>query len=109
MARETRTRSGRISKYGMCVNEECEMYKQVQEITHGDLVCEKCQKPLTSCPPPTNKSGKGKLISIIAAAIVALAIILFIIFSGGDEPKAEETLPVTNQDSLKVEKTDTIT
>ena len=94
MARETRSRSGRVSKYGMCVNEECEKYKEVQEITHGDFVCEKCQKPLTSCPPPTDKGGKGKGIAIIAATVGVAAFIGGIIaFSGG---KSDEQPPVTD-------------
>ena len=89
MARETRARSGRVSKFGMCVNEECEKYKEVQEITHGDFICEKCQKPLTSCPPPAKKGGNGKLIGIIAAVVVALVIIGAIIALSGGSPKVE--------------------
>ena len=89
MARETRSRSGRVSKFGMCVNEECEKYKEVQEITHGDFVCEKCQKPLTSCPPPVKKGGKAKLLAIIAGIVILLAIVGAILFSGGS-PKVEK-------------------
>ena len=89
MVRETRVRSGRVSKFGMCVNEECEKYKEVQEITHGDFICEKCQKPLTSCPPPAKKGGNGKLIGIIAAVVAALVIIGAIIALSGGSPKVE--------------------
>lgn len=89
MARETRSRSGRVSKFGMCVNEECEKYKEVQEITHGDFVCEKCQKPLTSCPPPVKKGGNAKLLAIVAGVVILLAIVGAILFSGGS-PKVEK-------------------
>lgn len=89
MARETRSRSGRVSKFGMCVNEECEKYKEVQEITHGDFVCEKCQKPLTSCPPPVKKGGNAKLLAIITGIVILLAIVGAILFSGGS-PKVEK-------------------
>lgn len=99
MARETRTRSGRVSKFGMCVNEECEMYKQVQEITHGDFICEKCQKPLTSCPPPTKKGNKGMLIGIVAAIVAVLAIICIFLFSGG--PKVEKLILDKDSVSMK--------
>lgn len=105
MARETRPRSGRIAKYGMCVNEECEKYKEVQEITHGDFVCEKCKKPLTSCPPPANNTGKGKLIGIIAAAVALLAIIGIFLFTGG-KPKVEKLTIDKTQLTLKVGLTD---
>lgn len=105
MARETRARSGRISKFGMCVNEECEKYKEVQEITHGDFICEKCGKPLTSCPPPVNKGGKGKMIGIIAGIVALLAIIAIILFTGG-EPKVEKLTLDKSQITLKVGETD---
>lgn len=109
MARETRVRSGRVVKYGMCVNEECEMYKVPQGITHGDFVCEKCQKPLTSCPPPSNNNGKGKLIAMIAGAVAILAIIGILIFSGGkpnveklELDKSKVTLRIGQSEQLKV-------
>lgn len=108
MARETRPRSGRVAKYGMCVNEECEKYKEVQEIIHGDFVCEKCGKPLTSCPPPANRGGKGKMIGIISGAVALLAIICIFIFSGGSKvekltlDKTQLTLKVGQTDELKV-------
>lgn len=105
MARETRPRSGRVSKFGMCVNEECEKYKEVQEITHGDFICEKCGKPLTSCPPPTNKGGKGKMIGIIVAAVALLAIIGIFLFTGG-KPKVEKLTLDKTQLTLKVGQTD---
>ena len=106
MARETRPRSGRASKYGMCVNEECEKYKEVQEITHGDFVCEKCGKPLTSCPPPIKNGKKGKTIAIIAVAIALLAIIGGIIaFSGGSTEEQQALAPtdsIAAKDSVEV-------
>lgn len=105
MARETRSRSGRITKYGMCVNEECEMYKQVQGITHGDFVCEKCQKPLTSCPPPAEKSNKGKLIAIICGILVLLAIIVgFVVFGGSSSEEQQPQVTVTDS----IAKTDSV-
>jgi len=105
MARETKPRSGRVIKYGMCVNEECEKYKEIQAITHGDLVCEKCQKPLTSCPPPPSKGGKGKMIGIIAAAVTILAIAGVFLFTGGKSKVESLTLNKT-QMTLKVGDTD---
>lgn len=106
MARETRSRSGRITKYGMCVNEECELYKQVQGILHGDFVCEKCQKPLTACPPP-KKGGNTKLIAIVAGVVVLLAIIIGIFaFSGG--PKVEKLTLDKDNVSLKPGQTERV-
>lgn len=106
MARETRPRNGRVSKFGMCVNEDCEKYKEVQEITHGDFVCEKCGKPLTSCPPPNEKGKKGKIIAIIAVAIALLAIIGGIIaFSGGNAEEQQALAPtdsIAAKDSVEV-------
>ena len=31
--------SGRIKKYGVCLNDKCEKYKQVQEVVHGEMIC----------------------------------------------------------------------
>ena len=78
-------------RYGICLNDNCEKCKskEVQEIpARKDFVCQnpECGKPLRECPPP-KKGGNMKLIGIIAAAVVLLAIIGGIFaLSGGDEP-----------------------
>lgn len=67
----------------------------------SDFKCSECGSKLT----PVKEKGKGKLIAIIAAAIVAVgAAVAFLIPKGGDkEPTSEpgaET-PVALQDTLK--------
>ena len=41
----------RIQKYGKCMNEKCENYRQALPVT-GEMVCPKCKKKLIECPPP---------------------------------------------------------
>lgn len=93
---ETRN-TGRIKKYGVCLNDKCEKYKQVQEILHGDLECPECKKKLSPCAPPKKKSNQ-KLPLIIGGIAIAAAAIgggIFA-FSGGEteEPQKPETTVV---------------
>ena len=97
-------------RYGICLNDNCEKCKskEIQEIpARKDFVCQnpECGKPLRECPPP-KEGGKGKLIGIIAGAVVLLAIIGGIIaMSGGDKETPKEPEPVTvapvDSDSIK--------
>lgn len=100
MARET---SGRIKKYGVCLNSGCTQYKQIQEIVHGDMECPECHKKLSPCAPPKKKSNK-KLPMIIAGAILVIAIIVgcIVAFSGS---KSEPQMPTAIADTLAVETT----
>ena len=41
----------RIQKYGKCMNEKCENYRQALPVT-GEMVCPKCKLKLIECPPP---------------------------------------------------------
>ena len=96
-------------RYGICLNDNCEKCKskEVQEIpARKDFVCQNpdCGKPLRECPPP-KKGGNMKLIGIIAAAVVLLAIIggiLAISGSGDDKPHRDSVAvaPVDN-DSIR--------
>lgn len=84
MARETNNATGRGSKAGICVNNQCKNYKQIVEIAHGDLVCPECGKPLTPVAAPKKKSNN--MLYIIISAIVAIIVaVAAIFFSGGDE------------------------
>ena len=105
MARET---SGRIKKYGVCLNSSCAQYKQIQEIVHGDMECPECKKKLSPCAPPKKKSNK-KVPLMAGGAILAIAIIIgcILAFSGGDtEPKEPVAIPA---DSTETAKPDTVT
>ena len=98
-------------RYGICLNDNCEKCKskEVQEIpARKDFVCQnpECGKPLRECPPP-KKRDNGKLIGIIAGAVVLLAIIGGIIAMSGsgeetpiEEPAAVAPAPV-DSDSIK--------
>lgn len=96
-------------RYGICLNDNCEKCKskEVQEIpARKDFVCQnpECGKPLRECPPP-KKGGNGKLIGIIAGAVVLLAIIGGIIAmsgSGEETPKQEPVaVAPVDSDSIK--------
>ena len=63
--------SGRIKKYGVCLNDKCEKYKQVQEVVHGEMICPSCKKKLSPCAPPESKKNKKPL--IIGGAVVGVA------------------------------------
>ena len=96
-------------RYGICLNDNCEKCKskEVQEIpARKDFVCQnpECGKPLRECPPP-KKGGNGKLIGIIAGAVVLLAIIGGIIAMSGSGEEAPKPEPVAvapvDSDSIK--------
>lgn len=103
---ETRSNERIRYRYGICLNDNCEKCKskEVQEIpARKEFVCQnpECGKPLRECPPP-KKSGKGKLIGIIAGIVALLAIVGgVIVFSGGDKetPKQQEPVAVAPVDS----------
>ncbi len=108
MSRET---SGRIKKYGVCLNNGCTQYKQIQEIMHGDMECPECHKKLSPCAPPKKKSSKN-IPLMVAGAILLIAIIVgcLIAFSGGGDVKPQ--FPVADStavDSTAAAKSDTVT
>ena len=109
--------SGRIKKYGVCLNDKCEKYKQVQEVVHGEMICPSCKKKLSPCAPPESKKNKKPL--IIGGAVVGVAIIAGGLFAltGGDGKsealKAAVTDSIPAVDSTKTAtatavKTDTV-
>ncbi len=65
----------RIKKYGVCLNDKCEKYKEIQEVVHGDMECPECHKKLSPCAPPKKKADK-KPIYIGVAAVVIVGLIL---------------------------------
>ena len=67
--------SGRIKKYGVCLNDKCGNYKVIQEIMHGDFECPECKKKLSPCAPPKKKK-KNKLPMVIGCVVVAVAVIV---------------------------------
>lgn len=97
--------TGRIKKYGVCLNDKCEKYKQIQEVLHGDLECPECKKKLSPCAPP-KKKGNKKLPLIIGGvvAVIAIAAGCFFAFSGGgsEEQKPEVTDTIPAVDTTKV-------
>lgn len=100
--------SGRIKKYGVCLNEKCEKYKQIQEILHGDFECPECKKKLSPCAPP-KKKGNTKLPLIIVGVIAAVAIVAGCIFAfSGDsneepEPVVADTIPAIDATEVVAE------
>lgn len=68
-------KSTRIKKYGVCLNDKCEKYKQIQEITHGNMECPECHKKLSPCAPPKKKNNPKSLI-VGVVAVVAIGIII---------------------------------
>ena len=98
--------TGRIKKYGVCLNDKCEKYKVIQEIVHGDFECPECKKKLSPCAPPKQKSSKKPLYIGIAAIVVIGAIVGGILtFTGGsDEPQtALPTDSVVSDDSVRTD------
>ena len=113
MARET---SGRIKKYGVCLNSGCAQYKQIQEIVHGDMECPECKKKLSPCAPPKPKKNT-KLPLIAGGAVVAVAAVVggILAFTGGEtSPKVPITTTVVDTAATRqpatvtVVKTDTV-
>ncbi len=115
MARE---RSGRIKKYGVCLNSGCAQYKQIQEIVHGEMECPECKKKLSPCAPPKKKSNaKVPLIAGGAVLVVAAAVGCIVAFSGKEKsPKPQGPIGVgpdsteitKGPDTVTVVKTDTV-
>ncbi len=108
MARET---SGRIKKYGVCLNSGCAQYKQIQEIVHGDMECPECKKKLSPCAPPKPKKNT-KLPLIAGGAVVVVAAIVggILAFSGGGDVKPQfPAADSTAVDSTATAKSDTVT
>lgn len=110
----------RIKKYGVCLNDKCEKYKQIQEVLHGDMECPECKKKLSPCAPP-RKKGNKKLPVIIAGAVVGVAVIAgcFFAFSGDKKDDADailtDTVPAIDTTKVAAEvkpdtlvKTDTV-
>lgn len=87
-------KTGRIKKYGVCLNDKCEKYKVVQEIVHGSLECPVCKKKLSNCAPPKKKSSKKPIYIGIATIGLIGAIAGFItLFLDGSSTKPKETIP----------------
>lgn len=105
--------TGRIKKYGVCLNDKCDNYKQIVEIVHGDLECPLCKKKLSPCAPPKKKEGNTKLYGIIAAVVVLATIIgCVIVLSGGSTKEPKPMTDTLQVDSVKEEAkdmTDTVT
>lgn len=92
--------AGRVKKYGVCLNEKCEQYKQVQEIVHGELECPCCKQKLSPCGPPKKKSSKKPLLFVVLGVVVVAAIVAALLLSGGN---GEESQPLVTQDTTQVE------
>jgi len=94
--------TGRIKKYGVCLNDKCEKYKQIQEVLHGDLECPECKKKLSPCAPPKKKSN-NKLPLIIIGVIAVIAIIAGCAFalSGGSCEESQHAMA----DSMAIDTT----
>ena len=79
---------------GMCRNEECGLFEEIQEAEKYDFKCKECGNDLVPFGnSEKNKSGKGGYTAIIAGAVVVIGIIAGCIFafSGGGEK--EKVLP----------------
>lgn len=98
--------TGRIKKYGVCLNDKCEKYKVIQEIVHGDLECPECKKKLSPCAPPKQKSSKKPLYIGIAAIAVVGAIVGGIAMFTGSSDDLQTALPTDSIDSNDSVKTD---
>lgn len=114
--------SGRIKKYGVCLNDKCAKYKEVQEIVHGDMECPCCKKKLSPCAPPKKKKAVSKQIVFVVFAIIILAALGvggYFLFKtpespisteiGEDTVVVEEEVPVDVYDSIADIDTVTIT
>lgn len=105
---ERNRRERQLTRYGQCLNEECEKCKskEIQRIPmRKDFVCEVCGKPLHEVQPPHSWFDKNR--KTVVAAIVAVVLIGGGIawFSIPDDSPASKLQPVA--DSVVVNKTDT--
>lgn len=101
MARETRRERGSRLRYGICINEECELCKskETQTIRQGhDFVCESCGKELRECAPVKETPWK-KYVAIVAAVAVIGGGGAALILGGGSLENAE----VVSGDSAQVQ------
>lgn len=96
-------------KYGICLNDECEMCKKrvVQEIPlRKDFVCQNpdCGRELKECPPPS--PPKKTWIYIVVALLVVGAIVGCILAFSGKKEQAVKPEPIKEvileQDSTEV-------
>lgn len=93
MASERRNPSRERMRYGICLNDECEMCrnKTIQKIPmRKDFVCQNpdCGKELRECPPPKKQN---KMPLYIAGALVALCVLgggMYALSGGSEEQPA---------------------
>lgn len=108
-----KSNTGRIKKYGVCLNDKCEKYKQIQEVLHGDLECPECKKKLSPCAPPKTKNNKRPLFLGIATAVILVAGAFYYISRGSgnstDTPNNPEDVSVDSAMNDESSKTDTVT
>lgn len=95
-------------KYGICLNDECEMCKNktVQQIPmRKDLICANCGKPLRECPPPSTGGNKKLFIAggVIATAVVVCGLYFGLKSSDTKEPVSEPLIVVQEVDSTVVD------
>jgi hypothetical protein len=104
-------------RYGICLNDQCEKYKQVQEIEDGDMECPCCQERLTPTVPPkpqkVPKAPKDKkpfpirTVGIVVGVIVVVAGIVGACFYGckgsGSEGETAPDSTLVAADSLAAE------
>lgn len=95
MASERRNSGRERMRYGICLNDECEMCrnKTIQQIPmRKDFVCQNpdCSKELRECPPPKKQN---KMPLYIAGALIALCVLGGGIYalSGGSDDKPTVT------------------
>lgn len=107
--------TGRIKKYGICVNKECEEYQVIKEILHGELECPKCHKKLSPCAPPRKKKNNLPLYGGVAVAGIAVIAVCVFFFFGSDksenmiaEDKPQQDVVFTADTIEAVETKDTL-
>lgn len=89
--------TGRIKKYGVCLNDKCEKYKQIQEIMHGDLECPECKKKLSPCAPPKQKKSNMPIF-ISVFAVVAIGAVAASLYLWNKNDSFEDEIPTTKQE-----------
>lgn len=103
----TSHRSAERFKYGICLNDECELCKSktIQQIPmRKDMVCSECGKPLRESLPPKSKGlSKPVLYGIIVIAVILIALAICY-FTGVFDVKTETPQSVPSvSDTTKVE------
>ncbi len=92
MATNRRNNDSVRFRYGMCLNEKCEKAKskEIQRLSaRKDFVCEECGSPLREVPAPGGNKKKWLFI-VGGLAIIAIAVILFIIANNSNKVTEEE-------------------